>query len=65
MLIHRSTPWTRGRMPTLRNVSLVSDAPIKKSERVMRCLASLFTAPLNSPPIAAALSPMSEALLYI
>ena len=65
MLIHSSTPWIRGRRPTLRNVSLVSDAPIKKSESVMRCLASLLTAPLNSPPIAAAPSPISEALLNI
>lgn len=65
MLIHSSTPWTRGRMPTLRSVSRVSDAPIKKSERVMRCLASLFTALLNSPPADAAPSPMGEALLNI
>ena len=65
MLTHSITPCTSGRTPTLRNVSLVSEAPIKKSERVIRCFANLFTAPLKSLPIVAAVSPMSEALLNI
>lgn len=63
MLTQSSTPRMSGLMPTLRSVSLVSDAPMKNSERVMRCLASFATAPLNSPPTDAAASPISEALL--
>ena len=63
MLIQSITPCKSGLRPTQRSVSRVSDAPMKKSESVMRFFASLFTAPLNSVPIPAAVSPMSAALL--
>lgn len=63
MLIQSNTPCTSGLTPTLRSVSRVSEAPMKKSESVMRCLASLLMAPLNWLPILAAVSPIIEALL--
>ena len=63
ILIHNSVPWMSGRVPTLRRVLRVSDAPMKNSDRVIRCFASLFTAPLNALHMVAALSPMSDALL--
>ena len=63
MLIHNITPCSKGFKPTLRSVSRVSEAPIKNSDSVMRCLASLLTAPLNMLPALAAVSPISEALL--
>lgn len=63
MLIQSITPCTSGLRPTQRSVSRVSDAPMKKSESVMRFFASLFTAPLNCEPMPAAVSPMSAALL--
>lgn len=62
MLIQSITPCTSGFKPTWRNVSRVSDAPMKNSDSVMRFFASLPTALLNCVPTLAAVLPTSDSL---
>ena len=59
MHIHSMMPCSSGRKPTARRVSRVSDAPMKKSESVIMCLARLPIAEPMLLPAAAASLPIS------
>ena len=60
MQIQSNTPCKNGFQPTCLSVSRVSDAPMKKSESVMRCFARLPTDLLNNAPAEAICSAPSK-----
>lgn len=60
MQIHSSTPCKNAFQPTCRSVSLVSEAPIKKSDKVIRLLAKLPIDLLIVAPVDANCSAFSK-----